>query len=205
MDSYIRARTLTYTCYARVYVTWRPRSAANLAPSEKSRIWNSGESKNRARLPGYPFEATRNRNSFEASSPTTLKVTSGEKSICPERERDPLFKNVHRDVSRASIFRFRFVSRFPTRRHTPFIDREVVECSVCTRKFTGTRSGWRKKKEGKKEEEEEEEEKEKREEKKAVRPRADRFIDLSSGLLSPSFFTFLSTLGFSFSLLTLFC
>ena len=122
MDSYIRARTLTYTCYARVYVTWRPRSAANLAPSEKSRIWNSGESKNRARLPGYPFEATRNRNSFEASSPTTLKVTSGEKSICPdpqrERERDPLFKNVHRDVSRASIFRFRFVSRFPTRRHT---------------------------------------------------------------------------------------
>lgn len=68
------------------------------------------------------------------------------------------------------------------------------------------RSGWwrKKKKEGKKEEEEEEE-KEKREEKKAVRPRADRFIDLSSGLLSPSFLTFLSTLGFSFSLLTLFC
>lgn len=63
----------------------------------------------------------------------------------------------------------------------------------------------KRRKERKKEEEEEKEEKEKREEKKAVRPRADRFIDLSSGLLSPSFFTFLSTLGFSFSLLTLFC
>lgn len=143
MDSYIRARTLTYTCYARVYVTWRPRSAANLAPSEKSRIWNSGESKNRARLPGYPFEATRNRNSFEASSPTTLKVTSGEKSICPERERDPLFKNVHRDVSRASIFRFRFVSRFPTRRHTFYrprgsrMQRSCVRASSREREMDG--------------------------------------------------------------------
>ena len=126
-----------------------------------------------------------------------------------ERERDALFKNVYRDVSRridfSILFRFAIFNRAPYL----FIDREVVECSVRVRvRVTRrTRSGWwrKKKKEGKKEEEEEEEEKEKREEKKAVRPRADRFIDLSSGLLSPSFLTFLSTLGFSFSLLTLFC